>query len=165
MKCCLAFLLLQILVHSANETLHNRGHCFLQFLPRYQFCCCFQKRIHNKHNFLTPTMDNFMPNHTHLFIAAHTMCDTTFLHQANDTHRTTRTQICSEWCFACSCYAKLSQCTTGQFKYLLPIYYMSQRIEIQWLNSYQGSWYYCGEKCQQVTQTYNHYKILHNTNM
>jgi len=35
-------------------------------------------------------MDNFMPNHTHLFIAAQTMCDTTFLQQANDTNRTTR---------------------------------------------------------------------------
>jgi len=37
---------------------------------------------------MTPTMDNFVPNHTHLFIAAHTMCDT-FLQQAKDTNRTT----------------------------------------------------------------------------
>jgi len=98
-------------------------------------------------------MNNFTPNHTHLFIATHNMCDTKFLQQANDTHRTTRAQICSEWCFACSCYTTLSQCITGQFKYLHHIYYKSQRIEIQWLNSYQGSWYYCGEECQQVTQT------------
>jgi hypothetical protein len=114
---------------------------------------------------MIPTMNNFMPYHTYLFIAAHTMCDTTLLHQANDTHRTTGIQISSEWCFAYSCYAKHSKCTTGQFIYLHPIYYMSQRIEIQWFNSYQGSWYYCGEECQQVGKTYNHNILLLNTNM
>jgi len=111
---------------------------------------------------MTPTMDNFMPNHTHLVIAAHTVCGT-ILWQANDTNRTTWAQICSEWCFACSCYATLSQCITGQFIYLHPIYYKSQRIEIQWLNNYQGNWYYCGE--EQVTQTYNHYVLFLNINM
>lgn len=165
MKCCLAFLLLQILVHSANDTLQTRGTVSYTFSAGLNSAAIFRNIYIINTIYPKSTMDNCMPNHTHLFIAAHTMCETTFLRQANNTNRTTWAQICSEWCFACSCFATLSQCITGQFKYLHPIYYKSQRIEIQLLNNYQGSWYYCGEECQQVTKTYNHYVLFFNTNM
>ena len=39
-------------------------HYFLQlFLPSSQICFYFQKLTHNKHNFMTPTVDDLMSIH------------------------------------------------------------------------------------------------------